>query len=314
MASVMEHELEAEEPQTIEVTPVSVYTGAEISGVDLKRPLSQQQVAEIRGALLKWKVIFFRDQNLDHAQHVAFTRQFGTPTIGHVVFGHEDKFPEIYSVAKYRKAHKHEGVPMIKPWSGWHTDITAAVNPPAASILRGDIVPSRGGDTQWANLAAAYNGLSEVMRGIVDGLKGKHMFAPPPGASASHEYAQAVKSRTLVTDHPLVRVHPETGERVLFISPSFLRSIVGMAPQESQVMLEFLWEHALRPEYSVRFRWNKGDVAFWDNRSTMHLPPRDIFEIEDDRQMYRTTLVGDVPFGIDGKRSVAVEGEPIEGI
>jgi len=310
----LEHDLTADAPETIEVTPVSVYTGAEITGVDLKQPLSPQTVAEIRAALLKWKVVFFRGQNLDHAQHVAFTRQFGTPTIGHVVFGHEDAYPEIYSVAKFRKAHKHTGEPMIRPWSSWHTDITAAINPPAASILRGDVVPTRGGDTQWSNLAAAYNGLSSVMRGIVDGLKGLHRFSPPPGAEASHEYAESVKSRLLVTEHPLVRVHPESGDRVLFISPSFLKSIVGMTPQESQVLVEFLWEHALRPEYTVRFRWQKGDIAFWDNRATMHLPPRDIFETDEDRQMYRTTLVGDVPYGVDGESSVSIEGSPIEGI
>lgn len=314
MASVMEHDQETGTPAEITITPMTVYTGAEISGVDLKQPLSPQAVAEIRIALAKWKVIFFRDQNLDHAQHVAFTRQFGAPTIGHVVFGHDDKFPEIYSVAKHRKAQSFGGAPMMRPWSGWHTDITAAINPPAASILRGDVVPSHAGDTQWTNLAAAYNGLSEVMRGIVDNLKGLHKFAPPQGAAASHEYAESVKSRSLVSEHPLVRVHPESGERVLFISPSFLKSIIGMTPRESQTMLEMLWEHSVRPEYTVRFRWNTGDIAFWDNRATAHLAPKDVFAIDDDRQMYRTTLVGDVPYGIDGQPSVSLEGVPIEGI
>ncbi|MEX2616232.1 MAG: TauD/TfdA family dioxygenase [Alphaproteobacteria bacterium] len=314
MSAVMEQGQEAGRNATIEVTPVTVHTGAEITGVDLKQPISPQTVAEIRAALVQWKVVFFRGQHLDHAQHVAFTRQFGAPTIGHVVFGHDDRFPEIYSVAKHRKAQTFTGAPMIRPWSGWHTDITAAINPPAASILRGDIVPPHAGDTQWTNLAAAYNGLSEVMRGIVDNLKGLHSFAPPQGAAASHEYAESVKSRTLISEHPLVRVHPESGERVLFISPTFLKSIIGMAPRESQMMLEMLWEHAVRPEYTVRFRWNKGDIAFWDNRSTAHLAPRDVFEIDDDRQMYRTTLVGDVPVGVDGRSSVSVEGVPIEGI
>jgi taurine dioxygenase len=108
-----------------------------------------------------------------------------------------------------------------------------------------------------------------------------------------------------------VRVHPESGERALFVSPSFLKSIVGLAARESQVLLEFLWEHVVRPEFTVRFRWEPGSVAFWDNRATAHLAPRDIFDSDFERQFYRVTLVGDVPVGVDGRPSTAVEGEPI---
>ena len=111
-----------------------------------------------------------------------------------------------------------------------------------------------------------------------------------------------------------MRVHPETGERALFVSPSFLKSIVGVSARESQVLLEFLWEHVVRPEFTVRFRWSPGCVAFWDNRSTAHLAPRDIFDSEFDRQFYRVTLVGDVPVGVDGKPSTSLEGAPIVAV
>jgi taurine dioxygenase len=304
----------AQQAGAVEVVPMAIHIGAEIRGVDLSRPLPPEHVSAIRNALLRWKVVFFRDQPLDHRQHIAFSRQFGETTAGHVVYGSDGEYPQIYSVAKNRKANRYQGQVLFRPWSGWHTDITAAINPPAASILRGDIVPPYGGDTQFTNLVAAYDALSPTMRTFVDGLRGLHKFAPPPGVDESPEYRELMRKRTLVSEHPIVRVHPETGERALFVSPSFLKSIVGMSPRESQVLLEFLWEHSVRPEFTARFRWEPGSVAFWDNRSTAHLAPRDIFDSDFDRQFYRVTLVGDVPVGVDGKPSSALEGVPIEAV
>jgi taurine dioxygenase len=172
-------------------------------------------------------------------------------------------------------------------------------------------VPPYGGDTQWTSLVAAYNALSPTLRGFLDGLRGLHRFAPPQGAQASQEYDELIRRKTLISEHPLVRVHPETGERVLYVSPSFLRSIVGLTPRESQQLLELLWEHAVRTEFTVRFKWEPGSIAFWDNRSTAHLAPTDIFDVDFDRQFYRVTLVGDVPVGVDSSPSRAIEGEPI---
>jgi alpha-ketoglutarate-dependent taurine dioxygenase len=297
--------------QTIDVAPLTLHIGAEISGVDLTKPLPPDQLKEVRDAFLKWKVVFFRGQHLDHVQHVAMARQFGEPTIGHAVFGHVEGHPEIYSVAKNRTANENRTEMMVTPWSGWHADITAAVNPPLASILRGVTIPPYGGDTFWTNLASAYTGLSQTMRGFVDGLRGIHKFAPRESAKPGSEYNERVKRRTLTSEHPLVTVHAETGERVLFVSPSFLKSIVGLTPRESQKVLEILWEHVTRPEYTVRFKWNEGDIAFWDNRSTVHLAPRDIFESDFDRQLYRITLVGEPLVGVDGKPSRSIEGLPI---
>ena len=145
----------------------------------------------------------------------------------------------------------------------------------------------------------AYENLSSTLQGFIDGLRGVHRYAVPQTAQNTEEYDE------------LVRVHPETGERALYCSPSFLKSIVGLTPRESEQMLELLWEHAIRPEFTVRFKWEPGSLAFWGNRSTAHLAPRDIFATDFDRQFYRITLMGDIPVGIDGKESVSVAGDPI---
>lgn len=295
----------------VTVQPLSAHIGAEIGGVDLREPLRAQDVQAIRSALLQWKVVFFRDQPLSHEQHIALARQFGDPTIGHPVFGHVEGYPELYSVAKHRKANRHTGTAELRPWSGWHTDVTAAHNPPAASLLRGVTIPPYGGDTQWTNLVTAYQALSDPLKRFVDGLRGIHQFNAPAGSTPSAEYLQLVKNNTLVSEHPLVRVHPETGERALFVSPGFLKSITGLAPRESRQILELLWEHIVRPEFTVRFKWEPGSIAFWDNRATAHLPPYDIFDLDFDRQLYRITLVGDVPVGVDGQPSTAISGDPV---
>jgi taurine dioxygenase len=146
---------------------------------------------------------------------------------------------------------------------------------------------------------------------LVDGLRGVHRFAPPAGAKGTDSFVQAVSQHTLVTEHPLVRVHPETGERALYVSPGFLKYIVGVTPRENQVLLELLWEHVTRPEFTVRFKWEPGSIAFWDNRATAHLAPTDIYDLDFDRQLYRTTLVGDIPVGPDGRQSIALEGSPV---
>lgn len=309
MVSLSKSVPDGRHPEHIEVLPLTLHIGAEIRGVDLKKPMPPAQLKEVREAFLKWKVIFFRGQYLDHGQHVAMARQFGEPTIGHAVFGHIPEYPEVYSVAKIRTANDDRDTALLTPWYGWHTDITAAVNPPCASILRGVTIPPYGGDTYWTNLAAAYNGLSQKLRDFIDSLRGIHKFIPRDGGAM--EYNDLIKRRALESEHPLVTVHPETGERVLYVSPYFLTSIVGLAPRESQRFLEILWEHIVRPEYTVRFKWAEGDIAFWDNRATSHLAPRDIYDSDFDRQLYRVTLVGEPLVGVDGTPSRCVQGQPI---
>ncbi|MFT5172589.1 MAG: alpha-ketoglutarate-dependent taurine dioxygenase [Gammaproteobacteria bacterium] len=298
-------------PSSIEVTPLSVHIGAQIGGVDLRRPLPPQQVRDIRATWLKWNVVFFRDQPMTHRQHIDFAAQFGAVTPGHVVYGGDSEFPEIYSIAKDRAANHFREQVLHRPWTGWHTDITAAINPPMASILRGVVVPPYGGDTQFTSLMAAYKALSPTMRGIIDGLRGIHRNQAPDNVEADKDYQEKLRKRTMISEHPLVRVHPETGERALYAGPGHLKSIVGLTPRESQALMELLWEHLVRPEFTVRFKWEPGSVAFWDNRAVCHLAPRDIFDSDFDRQFYRTTLVGDVPVGVDGERSTSHQGDPI---
>lgn len=197
----------------------------------------------MRAALHRWKVRFFRDQPLTHAQHVALASQFGRPTLGHPVYGYVESHPQVYSVARNRFAARHEGQQLLRPWTGWHTDVTAAVNPPAASILRGVVIPAYGGDTQWTNLEAAYQGLSPTLRAFVDTLRGVHQFVPPEGQSATEEFLRKNRARPLVSEHPLVRVHPVTGERALYVSPLFLQRVTGLAPRESRQLLDLLFEH-----------------------------------------------------------------------
>lgn len=295
----------------IRVTPQSAHIGALIAGVDLRQPLSAAEVHTLRSALLRWKVVFFRDQHLSHEQHIAFSRQLGELTLGHPVFGHVDGHPELYAISKHRTANSYASEPERRLWTGWHTDVTAAVNPPAIAILRGATIPPYGGDTQWTNLVVAYEALSAPLRAFVQTLRGEHRFSPPPGADASAEYLALVKQNTLVSEHPLVTVHPETGEQVLFISPGFLKRIVGLRTRESRVLLELLWEHALQSEFTVRFKWEPGSIAVWDNRATAHVAPQDIFALDFDRQLFRSTVVGEVPVGTDGRPSVAIQGDPV---
>src|SRR5271168_5590599 len=189
MASLLQHTTGTN--TYVEVVPLTLHICAEIRGVDLSRPLPSEQLKEVRDAFLKWKVVFFRDQSLDHAQHVGMARQFGEPTIGHAVFGHVEGHPEIYSVAKVRAANEKYEAMTVTPWFGWHTDVTAAVNPPCASILRGVTIPPYGGDTFWTNLVVAYTGLSATMRAFVNGLRGIHAFEPRGGS----EYNERVRRR-----------------------------------------------------------------------------------------------------------------------
>lgn len=298
----------------LEVRPASIHIGAEIHGVDLRAPLSPEAVTTIRHALLQWKVVFFRDQEMDHAQHVQFASQFGDLTPGHVVFGGEPDYPAVYSIAKFRQANSTRSTGTQRPWSGWHTDITAAINPPFASILRGVTVPPYGGDTQWSNLVAAYEGLSPSLKQWLDTLHGEHRFGAPTTVGKQTGYDDVIRKNLLASIHPLVRVHPETGEKSLYVSPGFLRRIVELSQEESRKVLEMLWEHMVMPEYTVRFRWEPGSVAFWDNRSTAHLAPRDIYDSDFDRQFYRVTLNGDVPVGVDGQPSKILEGEEIPAL
>jgi len=292
----------------IEVRPIAGYIGAEIGGVDLSRPLGDSAIGEIRSALLKHKVVFFRGQDkVGHEQQIAFARRFGEVTYAHP---HEDEpfqeFPEILPIDTKLYEQRY-GRRLASYESRWHTDVTAAVNPPAASILRAVKVPSVGGDTQWTNLVAAYENLSAPLRALADQLRAEHRFGLH--LQDGDKYLDRIRENPLVSIHPVVRVHPETGERALFVSPGFTSHIVGIPRHESKALLELFFEQITRPAFTVRFRWEPGDIAFWDNRATAHLAPQDIVHLNADRVLYRVTLTGDIPVGVDGVKSELVKGK-----
>ncbi len=302
--------------ETLQILPQSGHTGALVTGVNLRKPLSREQIASIREALHKWGVVYFRDQNLDHAQHIAFGRQFGDVTPGHPYEGNlaPSGFPEIHTVSPqayakrygehYRKQEGSNG-------PGWHADVTPLINPPAYSILRAEAVPDYGGDTQFTNVAAAYRTLSRPLRDLIDGLRAEHRFGTNQNAERSDEkIGEWVRSKPLASVHPVVRLHPDTGEKVIYVNPSFTRQIVGLTPRESRYILDLLFDHLANPIFTDRFRWRPGSIAFWDNRKVLHLAPRDFEHLDSARVLHRITLVGDVPIGPNGERSASLEGAP----
>ncbi len=310
--------------QRITVTRVAGHIGADIDGVDLSKPLVPGTVAAIREALLTHKVLFFHDQQISHAEHVAFGRAFGELTLRPrpQSGGELDEHPEICTISptidvdRYgRDIEAHYRSRWVTANGGWHTDMTHAINPPMASILRAETAPPYGGDTQWTNLVAAYEGLSAPLRRFVDDLRAEHTFWAGYQMSEHDEVDRSimemVNAKAMASVHPVVRLHPETDERALFVSPSRTSHILGMSRVESRRLLELLYEQMTRPEYTVRLRWAPGTVAFWDNRSTAHIAAADVDASDGSRILHRVTLVGDIPVGPGGFTSQAVAGRPL---
>ena len=288
----------------IDVRPVAGKIGAEIHGVDLTAPLDAATVAAIREALLAWKVVFFRDQFIDQAQHLAFASAFGAPTPAHPTL--PAVFPDYPQILQLdNQVHSRKDAPNIA--SLWHTDVTFLPNPPMASILRGVVMPPYGGDTQFTNLAVAYEQLSEPLRQLCDGLHAVHHNALPlVRGELSSELRGQFMSREIRAVHPVVRVHPETGERVLFVNPTFTSHIVELTRRESGHLLAMLYDHIADAEFTCRFRWEPGSMAFWDNRATAHLAPTDT-PPGMHRSMERITLAGQPTIGVDGAAGYALD-------
>ncbi|HEY8981068.1 MAG TPA: TauD/TfdA family dioxygenase [Streptomyces sp.] len=302
----------------MEVRPVAGYIGAEIHGVDLAGELDDETVAGIREAVLRWKVVFFREQRLDHAGHVSFARRFGEPVVPRRRGSASPvEYPEVETTADRLELGGRFGMEH-EEWlrrrrhtvlRGWHCDHGSRVDPPAATILRAETVPPYGGDTTWANLAAAYAGLSGPVRAFVDGLRVEHRLGVGYQARAGDDaYLRHLLDHQVASVHPLVRVHPESGERILYVNGYYVEQIRDVSRAESRALLEMLLEQAVRPEYTVRFRWEAGSVAFWDNRATMHLAPGDSGHLGFPRTMHRVMLAGEVPVGVDGRESSVVVG------
>jgi taurine dioxygenase len=298
----------------LEIRPVTTVIGAEVRGVDLRQPLDVATVNAIEQALLQWKVLFFREQPITQDQQVAFARNFGELTPAHPVHAALDGHPEIYSVdtreLKVAKALVEPRPELASPrgtQTGWHTDITFVPNPAMGSILRGVVVPPHGGDTMWTNLVAAYEDLSAPIRDLIDGLRAVHRWHDYDGLPAKADHDPSAPAPSAV--HPVVRVHPVSGQRALFVNPTFTRYLVGLSDRENRAVLDLLYGQMARPELTVRFRWEPDSVVFWDNRATAHVGPIDLGAEAPERIVQRVTLVGDVPVGPDGFESYALSGE-----
>jgi taurine dioxygenase len=273
----------------IAVKPIAGAIGAEIDGVDIAIAPDDETIAEIRQALLDHCVIFFRDQNFDAEQHKGFARRFG----------------DIFIHPNYRGMQADNEIVMITREPGdkhivgedWHTDTTMVTEPPMGAILYGIEVPPYGGDTCFANQYLAYETLSPGMQRLVDGLRAVHsdrMVAGPQAARNAYRSTKVREDddwRETVTTHPVVRTHPETGRKCLFVNAAYTVGFDGMTEEESRPLLDYLLEHGHRPEFTCRFRWQNGSVAFWDNRCVKHLAVHDAGPHR--RLMRRVQIAGD---------------------
>jgi len=271
----------------MQIRPVAGALGAEIEGVDLSQPLDAAASAALRRALLEHLVVFFRGQKLTPQQQLAFARAFGEPVEYPQLKGLPD-CPLITPVVKL----EHERV----NFGGvWHSDTTYLERPPMASMLYAIEVPPRGGDTLFANQYLAYDTLSDGLKRTLDGLVGVNS-STKAAASRTREdrMREAGESlKVLAGEHPVVRTHPETGRKALYVNVGHTTSFKGWSEAESAPLLDYLFAHQVRPEFTCRFRWLPGSLAFWDNRCTQHNPVNDYHGHR--RLMHRVTLAGDVP-------------------
>jgi taurine dioxygenase len=279
----------------VTIEPLTGSIGAVVHGVDLTAPLPEAVVADVRTALLCWRVVFLRDQQVTPGQHVAFGRAFGELTPAHPLQGGLDAdHPEVLVLDSraYRLGVGDRGTGTSYN-NRWHTDVTFSAQPPMASILAAKVIPERGGDTLWADLVDAYRALSPGLRDLVDPLVAVHEAARTFDRFQDEGERDRVAALPPVR-HPVVRVHPETGERGLFVNPVFTSHIEGLSRLESEHILALLYAHITAPERVVRWRWRAGDVAMWDNRATSHYAAADY---DGPRLMHRITVAGDRPFG-----------------
>ena len=278
----------------LEVRPVAGRLGAEISGVDLSKPLDGTSFEAIHAAFLDHAVIFFRGQRLSRDEQLQLARCFGEPEVHPIADGMQEH-PEVIRVLKPAGEEAFFG-------TSWHTDNSFFERPSALTILYGEEVPPYGGDTVFASMQAAYESLSQPMQAFLEPLLAVHGAASAYDprttgdakyrgeAAITYTYSDAIYDEV---EHPVVRTHPETGRRSLYVNPMFTQRIVGLAPNESEAVLDMIHAHATRPDFTCRFRWEPGSVAIWDNRCVQHYAVDDYRDFE--RVMYRVTIQGDRP-------------------
>lgn len=281
-------------PTSLSLEPLGPSIGARVHDLDLGRA-ADEEVAAVRSALVAHKVLFFPGQTLDPDSQVLLGNRIGRLTASHpVVPGLDEQHPEIYALDS-----ADNGFADV-----WHTDVTFVRRPPLGSILRAVVLPPTGGDTSWADTQLAYESLSAPVRDLADRLTAVHdgsrefgyYLAQRRGGEGSQWEGETFRTLEPV-EHPVVRVHPETGRKGLFVNPGFTSHVVGVSQAESRGILDLLYAHLTKPEGLVRHRWSAGDVVMWDNRSTLHYANRDYGARR--RVMHRITLAGDEPFGPD---------------
>jgi taurine dioxygenase len=272
---------------TIEIRPVSGSLGAEIHGVDLTQPLEERCYRDVRQALNEYGVVFFRDQDLTPEQHIAFAERFGPININRF-FKPVADYPQIAEVRK-------EPDQTVNIGGGWHTDHSYDQIPALGSVLLAREVPPRGGDTLFADMRAAYEALSDGLKRTLETLRAVHSSRHVFGAAAA--YRPGLEGRignaeaaTQDAVHPVVIHHPENGQKILYVNPGFTIRFEGWTAAESEPLLRFLYQHAARPEFTCRFHWHEGSIAFWDNRSTWHYALNDYHQHR--RLMHRITVEG----------------------
>ncbi|OHU80661.1 TauD/TfdA dioxygenase family protein [Mycobacteroides chelonae] len=279
----------------IHITQLGANIGARVDGVRLGGDLDASTVESIHRAWLHHKVVFFRGQDhLNEEGHKAFAGLLGTRTATRA--GAPDKEVTLLDSGRGIRA------------NNWHTDMTYCDRPPKASLLRAVVLPPYGGATCWANTVTAYEQLPRPLRRLADELWARHdnQYDYLDVVPEQQEFRRAVAANKFVTEHPLVRVHPETGERALLLG-KFVKKIVGVPSADSEALIRIFQDHITRLENTVRWNWEPGDLAMWDNRATQH------YAIDDydgqDRLMHRITLAGDIPVDVHGNSSRAIEGD-----
>ncbi|MDF2959352.1 MAG: Alpha-ketoglutarate-dependent taurine dioxygenase [Paenibacillus sp.] len=274
-----------EKPYTLfGVKPLGPLIGAEITGIDLHNPVSLELRQELNRALLEWKVIFFRDQRITSEQQQAFASLWGElETHPFLPQGDSDE------VVRFAKNDKTEGKE-----NSWHSDVSWRLEPALGAILRLIEVPPAGGDTLWADMAAAYDNLPDEVKERIDGLTAIHDFTHAFGVKLPPDQLAVKQAEFPAAEHPVVRTHPETGRKTLYVNPNFTSRIVGLEPDEGEQLLQYLFRQAHIPEYQVRFRWENHSIAFWDNRATQHYAVNDYYPNR--RIAERVAITGDRPY------------------